>query len=100
MRLLSVSFLYDMERGSLGHPRFLGAPSMLNLEQHPDTAPHHAPKAPAATTAPAGEPQPVAYRHCCPVCGTVHWVNAARHSVAYGKQLTCCCECEVRSGRW
>lgn len=36
------------------------------------------------------------HAHCCPVCEKVHLVNQARHSVAYGKQLTCCCECEAQ----
>lgn len=34
--------------------------------------------------------------HRCPVCDKKHLVNQVRHSFAYGKQLTCCCECEVQ----
>jgi hypothetical protein len=30
----------------------------------------------------------------CPACGVTHAVNAARASVAYGRQLTCSPECE------
>jgi len=34
--------------------------------------------------------------HRCPVCEKRHWINRARHSVAWGKQFTCSRECEVR----
>jgi hypothetical protein len=37
--------------------------------------------------------------HVCPVCGKSHAVNAARHSVAWGRQLTCSCECESEHRR-
>jgi hypothetical protein len=32
--------------------------------------------------------------HECPVCGEGHFVNQARHTMAYGRQLTCSYECE------
>lgn len=39
--------------------------------------------------------------HQCPICGKWHWVNQARHSVAWGRQYTCGRECEVRRRmRW
>ena len=34
--------------------------------------------------------------HRCPICEKRHWVNQARHSVAWGRQFTCSCECEAR----
>lgn len=37
--------------------------------------------------------------HVCPVCGKSHAVNAARHSVAWGRQFTCSCECEAERRR-
>ncbi len=37
--------------------------------------------------------------HVCPVCGKSHAVNAARHSVACGRQFTCSCECESERRR-
>jgi ribosomal protein L32 len=37
--------------------------------------------------------------HVCPVCGKSHAVNAARHSVAWGRQFTCSCECESERRR-
>jgi len=41
------------------------------------------------------------FQHQCPVCEKRHWVNQARHSVAWGKQFTCGRECEVRlRKRW
>jgi hypothetical protein len=41
------------------------------------------------------------FPHRCPVCEKLHWVNQARHSVAWGSQLTCSRECEVRQRkRW
>ncbi|MFA7242600.1 MAG: hypothetical protein WC091_21030 [Sulfuricellaceae bacterium] len=41
------------------------------------------------------------FLHCCPVCEKRHWVNQARHSVAWGGQFTCSRECEVRKRmRW
>lgn len=39
------------------------------------------------------------FPHQCPICGKGHWVNAARHSVAWGKQFTCSRECEIRRRR-
>lgn len=36
------------------------------------------------------------HAHRCPVCDKMHLVNPVRHSFAYGRQLTCCCECEVQ----
>lgn len=36
------------------------------------------------------------HAHRCPVCDKSHLVNQVRHSLAYGRQLTCCCECEVQ----
>lgn len=36
------------------------------------------------------------HAHHCPVCDKKHLVNPVRHSLAYGRQLTCCCECEVQ----
>lgn len=41
------------------------------------------------------------FAHRCPICEKRHWVNQARHSVAWGRQFTCSCECEVRQRiRW
>lgn len=41
------------------------------------------------------------FLHRCPVCEKRHWVNQARHSVAWGGQFTCSRECEVRKRkRW
>lgn len=37
--------------------------------------------------------------HVCPVCGKTHAVNPARHSVAWGRQLTCSCGCESERRR-
>lgn len=34
------------------------------------------------------------YPYLCPTCGKEHWVNAARHNLAYGRQLTCGYDCE------
>lgn len=42
------------------------------------------------------KPYDFARLHRCPVCRQLHEVNEARHSVAYGRQLTCSCECEIR----
>ena len=36
------------------------------------------------------------HAHRCPVCDKMHLVNPVRHNFAYGRQLTCCCECEVQ----
>jgi len=35
-------------------------------------------------------------QHRCPVCEKRHWVNQARHNVAWGGQFTCSSECESR----
>ena len=32
--------------------------------------------------------------HVCPVCGKTHAVTPARQSLAWGRQLSCCCACE------
>jgi hypothetical protein len=37
--------------------------------------------------------------HVCPVCGKMHAVNPARHSVSWGRQLTCSCVCEAERRR-
>jgi len=37
--------------------------------------------------------------HVCPVCGKPHAVNAARHSVAWGRQFTCHTACESERRR-
>ena len=37
--------------------------------------------------------------HVCPVCGKTHAVNPARHSVSWGRQLTCSCDCEAERRR-
>jgi hypothetical protein len=37
--------------------------------------------------------------HICPVCGKPHTVTEARQSVAWGRQLTCSCACEVERRR-
>lgn len=44
----------------------------------------------------AAKEREITYLHECPVCGKGHRVNAVRHALAYGRQLTCCCECESR----
>jgi len=36
------------------------------------------------------------FPHRCPICDKRHWVNQARHSMAWGSQFTCSRECEVR----
>jgi len=38
-------------------------------------------------------------RHVCPVCGKAHAVTPAYQSVAWGRQLSCCCACEVEYRR-
>lgn len=42
------------------------------------------------------QPRDSMHAHRCPVCDQMHLVNPVRHSLAYGRQLTCCCECEVQ----
>ena len=41
----------------------------------------------------------ITHLHECPVCGKGHRVNAARHAVSYGRQLTCSCDCEGQKRR-
>lgn len=41
----------------------------------------------------------VTHLHECPVCGKGHRVNEVRHALAYGRQLTCSCDCERRKRR-
>jgi len=36
----------------------------------------------------------ITHLHECPVCGEGHFVNQVRHTLAYGRQLTCSYECE------
>jgi hypothetical protein len=36
------------------------------------------------------------YRHRCPTCMQEHVVNEVRHRLAYGRQLTCSCKCEIQ----
>lgn len=41
------------------------------------------------------------YIHTCPICEKKHFVNEARHRVAYGKHYTCSLECEkIRRKSW
>jgi hypothetical protein len=96
MSLFSVSFMVDADRG---RPCFLGVQPMLELHPEAETAEDRGQEADANAPPPLERPQTF-YVHRCPVCGKVHQVNAARHSVAYGRQLTCCCACELRVGRW
>jgi hypothetical protein len=37
--------------------------------------------------------------HVCPTCGKTHAVNPARHSVSWGRQLSCSCACEAERRR-
>jgi hypothetical protein len=39
------------------------------------------------------------YAHICPTCGRKHFVNAARHRFAYGKQFACGCACDIARRR-
>jgi hypothetical protein len=100
MSLFSVSFIVDADRGRFGRPRFLGVQPMLELHPEAETAEDRGQEARAIAPPPPRERQQTFHVHRCPVCGKVHQVNAARHGVAYGRQLTCCCACELRAGRW
>ena len=35
------------------------------------------------------------YVHICPICKEIHFVNEAKHRLAYGKQYTCSLKCEI-----
>ena len=37
----------------------------------------------------------------CPICGKIHSVNPVRHSLAYGRPITCSSMCEIqRRKKW
>lgn len=41
------------------------------------------------------------YVHLCSICGKRHFINEARHRVAYGKQYSCSSKCEsIRRKAW
>jgi hypothetical protein len=100
MSLFSASFMVDADRGRLGRPCFLGVQHMRELHPEAETVEDSGQEADAIAPLPPLDRQQTFHVHRCPVCGKVHQVNAARHSVAYGRQLTCCCACELRAGRW
>jgi hypothetical protein len=52
-----------------------------------------------ANCLPPDNQQAITYLHECPVCGKGHLVNHILHALAYGRQLTCSCDCERRKRR-
>jgi hypothetical protein len=96
MWLLSVSFIDDAERRCLGRPLMLDMPPRFDLGPAVEDLTGRQFDAAAVTVPPARETLSARHVYRCPVCGTAHEVNEARHRVAYGRQLTCSCACEIR----
>jgi hypothetical protein len=95
----ALSFMDDVDRGRLGRPLFfLDMAPMLNPDPNPDMTRDRAPAAAAieAVTPPPDARDPECHLHRCPICMNEHAVNEARHRLAYGRQLTCSCKCEIQ----
>ncbi|MDB5807943.1 MAG: hypothetical protein JWN94_65 [Betaproteobacteria bacterium] len=69
-------------------PRLQRSPAMNTLRSHEESDPILSPRS-------ATDP----LFHQCPVCGTLHEVNAVRAQFAYGRQLSCSPDCEAERRR-
>ena len=96
--------IFEENIGRLESPPILGKPRLLapypeaDRMSNEDTREHgqDAPDTAETSLLPSRRKLNGLYLHLCPICGTEHRVNEARHRVAYGRQLTCSCECEVQ----
>lgn len=99
MWLFSLSFIDDSDHGRLGRPLFfLEMEPMLKIGPEPNNIRNRRPitsAVEAAAPLPDGR-EPTCYMYRCPTCMKEHAVNEVRHRLAYGRQLTCSCNCEIQ----
>jgi hypothetical protein len=90
--------------GRLGCPSILGRSQVLEIFPETDCMNSTDAEEPwqvasdvtAATRTLWKEQQENLHVYRCPTCEKKHLVNEARHRLAYGRQLTCSCVCEVQ----